>query len=112
MVNFHPRQTSPGLLQWFREVVDKQGVHVQVFIDPETDLELGIFLPTATIKQRIEKALPQEQPVRDKQVNNNSKGHHCRNCCSRRRHWGWHNRATSHVGRASLLVFAKRTGAT
>jgi hypothetical protein len=63
MVNFHPRQTSPGLLQWFREVMDKQGVHVQVFIDPETDLELGVFLPTATIKQRIEKALRQEQPV-------------------------------------------------
>jgi hypothetical protein len=63
MVNFHPRQTSPGLLQWFREVMDKQGVHVQVFIDPETDLELGVFLPTATIKQRIEKALRQEQSV-------------------------------------------------
>ena len=63
MVNFHPRQTSPGLLQWFREVMDKQGVHMQVFIDPETDLELGVFLPTATIKQRIEKALRQEQPV-------------------------------------------------
>jgi hypothetical protein len=42
-------QSPPGLVQWFRDDMDKQGVNMQIFIDPETDVELVFILPTATI---------------------------------------------------------------
>lgn len=60
-ISLQPYSTPPGLLQWFREVLAAQGTAVQLFIDPETDLEVGVFLPT--IQQQIANALASCQPT-------------------------------------------------
>jgi len=59
-ISLEPYPTPPGFLQWFREVLAEQGSVVQLFIDPETDLEIGVFLPT--LKQQISYALSPGQP--------------------------------------------------
>jgi len=56
-ISLQPYTTPPGLLQWFREVLAEQETDVQLFVDPETDLEIGVFLPTQIIKQQISNAL-------------------------------------------------------
>ena len=60
-ISLEPYPTPPGFLQWFREVLAKQGSVVQLFIDPETDLEIGVFLPT--LKQQITNALARRIPL-------------------------------------------------
>ena len=60
-ISLEPYPTPPGFLQWFREVLAEQGSVVQLFIDPETDLEIGVFLPT--LKQQITNALARRIPL-------------------------------------------------
>jgi len=60
-ISLEPYLTPPGLLQWFREVLVEQGSAVQLFLDPETDLEIGVFLPS--LKQQISNALALRIPL-------------------------------------------------
>ena len=57
MIDFLPWTTPLGSVQWFREVMVDRGVDVQLFADPETGLEMGVFLPTTPTKRRILEAL-------------------------------------------------------
>jgi hypothetical protein len=53
-IAFQPSySTPPEFLSWFSDVLAKQGTDIQLFSHPETELEIGVFLPTLQNKERI-----------------------------------------------------------
>ena len=60
-LNFEPYDADPEAIQWFREVLDNKGCEVQLFRDPYTELELGVFNPTPRLKRLIQRALDSRQ---------------------------------------------------
>jgi hypothetical protein len=62
-IGWDPLPTRPGALQWFREMMEHQGVQVQVFMEPDTELELACFVPTPRLRREIERLRLQQYPL-------------------------------------------------
>lgn len=43
----------PELVQWFHEALDREGREIQLFIDPVTRLEIGVFRNNAAMRERM-----------------------------------------------------------
>jgi hypothetical protein len=57
MIDFHSYEAPAGKLQELHKIMVRRGVDVQLFTDPETDLEIGVFLSTTPIRRQIWHAL-------------------------------------------------------
>jgi hypothetical protein len=54
-------QPAPGeFIEWFRQELDLAGREIQIFIDLDTDLEIGVFRNTPTIRERLRAPTPRQ----------------------------------------------------